>query len=101
MFRFTKFTKRVFTNRIKFSTSKFKLSDKLNEKPSEKKDSKLVTLWKKYGVLAILTHLSIYGTTLAGLYFSLRNELFAKKDAVELLKYFHLENYVDVGMDIN
>jgi hypothetical protein len=62
---------------INFSSSKFKLS----EMKPEKKDSKIVALWKKYGVLAIVTHLSIYSVTLGTLYLGLRNEWFVKKDA--------------------
>ena len=81
MFRFSNRVNKTFKKFRKFTTTKFKLSDNPNEKIGEKKESKLVGLWKKYGVLAIITHLSIYGITLTGLYFSLRNELFAKKDA--------------------
>jgi hypothetical protein len=89
---------------INFSSSKFKLS----EMKPEKKDSKIVALWKKYGVLAIVTHLSIYSVTLGTLYLGLRNEWFVKKDAgkpfykfinskVELLKSSKLDSYIDVS----
>jgi hypothetical protein len=83
-----KFLKQSSSKLRNFSSSKFKLNSEL--KP-EKKESKIVALWKKYGVLAIVTHLSIYSVTLGTLYLGLRNEWFVKKDAGKLFLISHFQ----------
>ena len=62
----------------------------------ESRTSRFKTLVRKYGPIAVVFHLSVYGTTLMGFYKAVEWKLVSAGDAVDMARWVGLDRFMDL-----